>query len=311
MLALRALSPPRGDAQFVALPSFTCAAVGAAVAWSGFSPLFVDVEADGWHLHAAALDAALAKHPGRVAATIACATFGTPPAADQARAWEGLAAIHGVPLLFDAAEGLGTIPPIGVATVYSFEATKPLGTGEGGAVLTTDGALAAELRRLANYGLEGGQVRGTAGLNGKLSELGAAAALAALDAQDIIMAAWGARSSALRERLAGLDVTFQRGATHSPWSSAHILLPTAAARVAAVAAAEALDVEVRTLWDPPLHRQPAWAADSAAVTSRLTTTDDLAARCLSLPMAADLNDGELDRVAEVVRLALRPTPRAR
>lgn len=302
MLALRALSPPRDEALLVAVPSFTCAAVAGAVTWAGFTPLFVDVEPAGWHLDVAALTSALGAHRGRVTATIAGATFGSQPAREQARAWEEACAAHGVPLLFDAAEGLGVTEPVGLATVHSFEATKPHGTGEGGVVLTTDGDLAADLRRLANYGLDDGEVRGTVGMNAKLSELGAAAALAALDALDVTAAAWRARGDALRERLDGLDVSFQRGAIHTPWGAAHIVLPTAAARAAAVRAAEALDVEVRTLWDLPLHLHPAWAG---AARGGLPTTEDLAARSLSLPLAADMDEGELDRVAEVVHAALR------
>jgi dTDP-4-amino-4,6-dideoxygalactose transaminase len=294
MLALRALAGP-GEA--VAIPSFTCAAVAGAVEWSGYRPLFVDVEAGGWHLDPGALEAALASAP--VAAVIGVANFGTPPEPEQLAAWESLAAAAGVPLILDAAAGLGAVAPAGAVTVYSFEATKPTGFGEGGLLVTRDGELAGELRRLANYGLRDGVVSGAVGFNAKLSELGAAAALAALDGVEAVVAARRERGAALRAAAGERDVRFQRGAERSAWTATHVLLASEARRAAALATAAALEVEVRTLWDPPLHRQPAWLAAGVA----LPVTDDLAARSLALPMAADLDERELALVAEVLRQA--------
>ena len=125
MLALRALAGP-GDGRLVAIPSFTCAAVPGAVQWSRFTPLFADVEDEGWHLDPAGLDALLTDRP--VAAVIASATFGTPPPAAQLEAWAAIARAHGAPLIYDAAAGLGAATPFGLATVYSFEATTRQGS---------------------------------------------------------------------------------------------------------------------------------------------------------------------------------------
>jgi dTDP-4-amino-4,6-dideoxygalactose transaminase len=298
MLALRALAGPADRGRYVALPSFTCAAMAGAVEWSGFSPLFVDVDADAWHLEPAALEAAIAANP--VAAVLASATFGTPPPVEQARAWEAVTAAAGVPLIFDAAAGLGAAAPLGAVTAYSFEATKPAGFGEGGLLVTRDPALADELRRLANYGLRDGVVSDAVGFNAKLSELGAAAGLAAMDGVAANVAARRERGAALRAAVRDLDVAFQRGVETSAWDAAHVLLPTPALRAAAVAAASSLDVEIRTLWDPPLHLQPAWRGTASA----LPVTERVAGRSLALPMAADLDASELERVAQVLRHAL-------
>ena len=111
MLALRALAGPGAPDSAVIIPSFTCAAMAGAVQWSGFSPLFVDVEPDGWHLDPAALEAALAAQP--VAAVLASATFGTPRPDEQSRAWLEITAAAGVPLIYDAAAGLGAAEPLG------------------------------------------------------------------------------------------------------------------------------------------------------------------------------------------------------
>jgi dTDP-4-amino-4,6-dideoxygalactose transaminase len=304
MVALRALASRRPRARLVALPSFTCAAMACAVVWSGFEPLFVDVEPAGWHVDPDALSGALAEHPGDVAVILASATFGTPAPAAQEQAWLEVASSAGVPLVFDAAAGLGAAGAFGAVTAYSFEATKPAGVGEGGALVTADAGLADQLRMLINYGLDGGLVRDEFGLNGKLSELGAAAALASLDALAESLQARRARGAALQERLGGLDVAFQGESERSPWSACCVALPSASSRAAALEIAAELGVEVRTLWDPPLHLHPVFDGHGAA-TGRLQITESLAPRMLALPMAADLNEDELDLVAQVIQRAVR------
>jgi dTDP-4-amino-4,6-dideoxygalactose transaminase len=299
MIALRALAGGPDRDRLVIVPSFTCAAVAGAVEWAGFTPLFVDVERAGWHLDPAAVADALDEHAGAVAAILAGATFGTPPPRARCDAWAAAAADAGVPLLYDAAAGLGAAPVAGAVTAYSFEATKPSGTGEGGVMVTDDAALAETLRRLANYGVQGTVVADTVGINAKLSELGAAAALANLDALPGALAARRARGTALAGALVAAGAVLQEGAADSAWDAVHVLLRTPEARAAALDRAAELEVEVRTLWDPPLHRQPAWAGH---VVPRfgLTATEELASRALALPMAVDLTDDEAERVLRVV-----------
>ncbi|HEY4095237.1 MAG TPA: DegT/DnrJ/EryC1/StrS family aminotransferase [Baekduia sp.] len=299
MVALRALAGAPDRRRLVIVPSFTCAAVAGAVEWAGFTPLFVDVERAGWHPDPAAVADALAEHGGAIAAVLAAATFGTPPAPGLIDAWTTAARDAGVPLLFDAAAGLGSTGAAGRVTAYSFEATKPSGAGEGGVMVTDDAELADTLRRLANYGVQGTVVADAVGLNAKLSELGAAAALATLDGLADALAARRARGAALAERLTAAGAVLQDGAVASSWDAVHVVLETAEAREAAVARARELDVEVRTLWDPPLHRQPAWAG-STVPRFGLAATEDLASRSLALPMAADLSEDEAERVARVV-----------
>src|SRR3954468_10126554 len=106
--ALRALVPaPADGARQVVLPSFTFAATAAAVVWCGLEPVFCDIEAEGWHLCPERLEDLLARRPGRVAAVIACAAFGTPPDDDVASAWASAAQDRGIPLIVDAAAGFG------------------------------------------------------------------------------------------------------------------------------------------------------------------------------------------------------------
>jgi dTDP-4-amino-4,6-dideoxygalactose transaminase len=183
-------------------------------------------------------------------------------------------------------------------------ATKPLAIGEGAILCSRDVATVARVASVANFGFDEERVQtGALGLNAKLDEWHCATALAALDRLPDVLAGRRRAAARLREALEPLGCTFQAGCEGSPWQFVPVLAPTPAARDAVVAAA-ADDVELRTYFDPPLHRLGALA--DAPVHGSLATTDDLARRILSLPMANDLTDAELDSIVAVVAAALAP-----
>lgn len=304
MLALAALA---GQRRLVAMPSFTCAAVACAVRWAGLEPLWIDVESDGWQLDPAALSAALDARGEDVAAVIATLTFGAAPSADIAAGWRQACAAHGTPLIVDAAAALGAAPAdgappldtIGAITLFSLGVTKPGGAAEGAVLATRDSELADRLRSLASFGMDGDNVvAGPPGLNGRLSELNAAAALAALDGLEASLGRRRSVAAALLDALGDIPLTLAAGAPTSTFPALHVALPDHATRERARAAAAELGVETRTHWDPPLHRHPAFAQHPAA--GSLAVTEGLAPRCLALPVLEDLRPDEIALVARAL-----------
>ena len=287
--------------------SYTFTATACAIQWAGFEPVFVDIDAGHWHLDPEQLAGALDAYRGRVAGVLACTAFGTPPPAAVRSAWRELCGEAGVPLVIDSAPGFGAVDEDGVPMggtgeleVFSFHATKPFAIGEGGAVFTRDTELAARVHQLVNFGLEPGTRTSVAvGLNGKMSELHAATGLAALERLDEVVAKRQALARYLTTVSAGHGVTLQAGAEASTWQYFQCLADTPAQRDAAIAAARELRVEVRTLHDPALHMHPAFEA--CARHGELPVTEAIAARSVSLPIANDLADHELARIAEVLR----------
>jgi len=158
-LILRGLGVTQGDAVFV--PAFTFVATAEVVPMTNAEPVFVDILPDTYNIDPIKLDAAIeaVKAEGRLkpAAIIAVDLFG------QAADYPALAAIakkHGIYLISDSAQGFGCtidgVQPLEycVATATSFYPAKPLGCyGDGGAVVTNDGAL---MERLISYRVHGG-----------------------------------------------------------------------------------------------------------------------------------------------------------
>jgi len=307
IVALReACGEPTAERPLIAVPSFTFTASACAIRWAGCEPLFVDVDERDWQLDPAALEAALAARRGEVAGVLACSTFGTAPPAGTRERWREACAAHGIPLVIDSAAGFGALDDdgrplggLGDIEVFSFHATKPFAIGEGGAIFSDDEALIARLAQATNFGLDPvDRVSTTAGLNAKMSELQAATALAMLDRFDDALARRRATARMLQARFAEHPLTYQGGSAGSTWQVLQLLVPDAAARRRALAAAAALGVEVRTCFDPPLHRHPAFAGCPRAGT--LEVTERLAARSLSLPLANTLGERQATRLAELV-----------
>jgi len=308
MVALAAVTQDASPVRdLIVTPSYTFAAAVAAIRWTGRQPLMVDVHAEHWQLDEDALERAFARHGRRIAAVLATSTFGTPaPAATRAR-WAATCAAAGVPLVVDSAAAFGATTEDGAwlgtqgdAEVFSFHATKPFATGEGGLVTTRSPELRERMARLVNFGFDGSRtVVETMGMNAKLSELQCAMSLAALDGFDDVLRARRTRAERLREALEPLGYVFQQGSVHSTWQSVPVLAPDAASREAVRRRAAAADVEVRAYFETPLHAHPPYQADPRA--DALHVTDDLASRCLSLPMANDLTDPELARIVDVAR----------
>lgn len=148
--ALRALNIGRGDE--VIVPPYTFIATAAAVRTVGATPVFVDVEPDTYNLSIAATEAAIGP---QTRAIIPVHFAGHPVDLD---ALLPLAARHGLAVLEDAAHAHGSYwqgKPVGArgtAGSFSFQASKNLTAGEGGALVTNDQALARKMWSVINCG---------------------------------------------------------------------------------------------------------------------------------------------------------------
>lgn len=304
MAAIAALVDEIGARKDVVLPSFTFPATAQAALWFGLRPRFLDIDPDHWHLDPSDLEEELASRGAGVGLVIAVSTFGTPPPSAVRRRWEEACAAAGVPLVVDSAAGFGAVAddgtPIGcqgTVEVVSFHATKPFAVGEGGAVFTRSTSLARQIERTINFGFDQRhRITAQRALNGKMSELHAATALAVLDDYDSILEGRRRRAREVVET-AGAAVRWQSECHRSTWQFVPVAFASPHERDIRLAAANG-DVELRSYYEP-LHRLPAFA--QAAVGQRgLKRTEDLADRILSLPMANDLTPAEASMVADVI-----------
>jgi dTDP-4-amino-4,6-dideoxygalactose transaminase len=139
-----------------------------------------------------------------------------------------------------------------------------------------------------------------------MSELHAATALAVLDGFDAVLAARGRLAERYRAALASAEVAVQAGGRHSTWQFVPVLAADAAMREEVLRAAREAEIQLRT-YHEPLHLMPPLRRHRTI--GPLDVTCDLAQRSLSLPLANDMSDEEVERVCALVaspdRLAVR------
>ena len=179
-LVLMAWGIKPGDA--VIVPAFTFCATAEVVALAGATPVMADVDAETFNLDPASCERAVAtaKRLGLTPrAMIPVDLFGQPADHD---AMAFIAAAHRLRVLDDAAQAFGAtykgrkLGALATASATSFFPAKPLGCyGDGGAVFTDDGELAARLKSLRAHG-EGTDKYDAAqiGITGRLDTIQAA-----------------------------------------------------------------------------------------------------------------------------------------
>jgi dTDP-4-amino-4,6-dideoxygalactose transaminase len=198
-------------------------------------------------------------------------------------------------VVFDAAAAATALSGTGAEPVcVSLHATKVLGIGEGGAVLTSDPALATRMTAMTGFGFLGApRVSAIRGGNWRISEYASAVGLAALDALPEKLRTLGRLAAGYRTRLAGRRTRLQDGAGER-WATMTLnaILPEGAV-AETQARLDAARIEWRCWWGPGCHRHPAFADLPRA---DLSGTDALAPRLLGLPFHEGLTEAELDRV---------------
>lgn len=187
-LAYLALGIGPGDE--VVVPGFAFAAPANMTLALGATPVFADVDPDHWCLDPARVAELITS---KTKAIVAVHTYGNVCDMDALRA---LGAEHGVAVVEDTAEALfskyrgrwaGAIGDLGS---LSFQATKTITTGEGGAVLTADPERADLMRLIRNHGMrERRYFHDVVGHNFRLTNLQAALGCAQLDNLPEILAA--------------------------------------------------------------------------------------------------------------------------
>lgn len=304
VLSLEPRNPaaPPGE---VIMPSFTFLAAPAAPVWNNLRPVFVDVDPRTTNVVPEAVAAVITP---RTVAISACHNFGNPC---DIPALEAIAAKHGLPLVIDAAHGFGASlhgKPVGKggkAQVFSLSPTKLLVAGEGGIVATDCDRLAQGLRIGREYGNDGSYDAVFSGVNGRMPELSAATALAGLEMLDEVASRRRAIAVAYRRGLAGfsgVECMEETPGSEPSYKDFSITIDPevfGCSRDRVRGALAARGIETRAYYDPPCHRQRAFARFHDP-RRPLPATDMLASRSLSLPIGEHVDEQIVAEVCEVI-----------
>ncbi|MGD2082850.1 MAG: DegT/DnrJ/EryC1/StrS aminotransferase family protein [Chromatiales bacterium] len=308
-LALRGLGIGPGDE--VVCPALTFVATANAIRHCGARPVFADVAGlDHWNLGAAQLEAVLTERTRALLvvhfAGYACDMPGI----------IALARSHGLAVVEDAAHAPGAslqgIPlgGWGDAGCFSFFSNKNLTTGEGGMLVTERPELADQARLLRSHGMTASTLdrhRGHAfgydviglGYNFRMGELNAALGLAQLDGLKARNRRRGELVARYRDRLDGVEglvLPFADAPGEPAYHLQPVLLPEGVDRERVMGALREAGIQT-SIHYRPIDGLADYCAEGLGPVPQLEVTHAIGDRALSLPLYPELEEEQVDYVA--------------
>jgi pyridoxal phosphate-dependent aminotransferase EpsN len=308
-LAVRLIGVQPGDVVFCS--TLTFAASANPIVYQGARPVFIDSDERSWnmdpHLLAEGLDD-WARRGRLPRAIVVTDLYG------QCAAWDEIGAIaanYGVPVIEDAAEAVGATyrgrwaGNFGSLGVYSFNGNKILTTSGGGMLLSSDPAMIARAAKLATQARDPAPhyEHSEIGYNYRMSNVLAGIGRGQLQSLARRMERRRQISDFYKVELGNLPgIEFMPETPEgrcNHWLTCMTVDPARSRvdRDSILSALNADDIEARPLWKP-MHRQPVFRGEpriGGAVAERLFATG------LCLPSGSGMTDGDLDRVASVIR----------
>lgn len=265
-VAVQVIGIASGDE--VIVPPYTFIATASSVMRVGGTPVFADVD-DSWCIDPDAVEAAVTP---RTKAIVPVHFGGRVADMDRINA---IAEKHGLTVIEDAChswggkwKGKGT-GALGLGGVFSFQASKNITAGEGGAILSDDEGFAEACRAVTNCG----RMKGSAwyahallGTNARMTEFAAAILSAQLSRLEEQTLRRERNAAILNEELAAIEgLTPQPGDERITRRAYHLYClridPDAfgCAREQFTAAAQAEGLPIGAGYDQPLYKQPLFA----------------------------------------------------
>lgn len=306
-LCIRALGI--GDGDEVIVPSFTFIAAANAIRYERAIPVFADIEPETLNLDPARIEAAITP---RTRAILVVHTFGCP--ADLSTILE-IAKRHQLFVIEDACESIGAeydgnkVGAKGDAGVFAFYPNKQITTGEGGAVVTNNPAIATLAKKLRNQGREDSIdwfQHAEFGYNYRISEINCALGIEQLKRIDSILDRREAIAQAYNEKLGGISglklpllnvprrkiswfvyvvrLNQNRNQSHRDW-----IIEELSSR--GIGAAR---------YFAPIHLQPIYKS-AAPHPSNLPVTESVAARSIALPFFNKITNHQQEEVCRTLR----------
>ncbi|MHA6694014.1 DegT/DnrJ/EryC1/StrS family aminotransferase [Homoserinimonas sp. A520] len=283
-----------GPGDEVIVPSFSFAATANAVALTGATPVFVDIESDYFSIDPAAVEAAITP---RTKAIMPVHLYGHP---SNLVALKAIADKHGLQIYEDAAQAhaasVDGIPvgAWGVAGSFSFYPTKNMMSGEGGMITTSSEELERVARMLRNQGMERRYENEVVGFNMRMTDIHAAIGRVQLGK----LAGWTAKRQAnaafLNEHITGVVTPpTAPGAVHVYHQ--YTVRVVDHDRDAFAAELTKRGVGSGSYYPTPIHRLPSFQLELD-----LPVTETATKEVLSLPVYPSLSDGELETIVEAV-----------
>lgn len=284
---------------------FSFASTTHAIARKGLTPVFADIKADDYTLDPGSIESLVTP---RTTAIVPVHVYGTLCDVDSI---QEIADRFGLKVIYDAAHAFGvsrngvSSACFGDASMFSFHATKVFNTIEGGAICFKDRNLYSLLNQWKNFGITGPEDVEYVGGNAKMNEFCAAMGVCNLRHIEEEIAKRSEVEARYRENLTGVSgvklVEPQEGV-----KSNHAYMPVlfdersfGATRDEVFSELEKNGIGARKYFYPLI---PDFACYRSVYSSeRVPVAKWVSDRILTLPMYADLDIEDVDRICTIVK----------
>jgi UDP-2-acetamido-2-deoxy-ribo-hexuluronate aminotransferase len=298
LVALMALGVRAGD-EIITTP-FSFIATAEVIVLLGATPVFVDIDPATCNINPGLIEAQITP---RTRAIMPVSLYGQPSDMEEINA---IATRHGLAVIEDAAQSFGATyrgkQSCNLSTIgcTSFFPSKPLGCyGDGGALFTSDDALAAAAREIRVHGQSRRYVHTRLGVGGRMDTLQCAIVLAKLERFEWEIEQRQRAAASYDALLSGRLQVVGRQRDRTSAYAQYTVVVEERERVQAELHAHGIPTAVH--YPVPMHLQPAYVnrcrADACPVAL------DMAARVMSLPMGPYLDDASARLAAEAVLTA--------
>jgi len=300
-LSLRGFGISSGDEVITVANSFIASAL--AISHVGAKPVLVDVEPQSFTMDVTRLERAITQ---RTRAIIPVHLYGHPADMDPIL---DLAKSHNLKVIEDACQAHGArykSKPAGSlahAAAFSFYPGKNLGAyGDAGMIVTNDPDLANSLRRLRNYGQDQKYRHVVRGYNRRLDTLQAAVLRVKLKYLNCWNRARARHALAYDQLLENSRVVTPRTADYAEavW---HLYVICSTRRDQLRESLQKAGIMAGIHYPIPIHLQPAYH-DLGYKKGDFPVSEMLAKEVLSLPMYAELNRSDIERIAKFIHRSL-------
>jgi len=299
------------DDDEVIVPECTWIATAAPVTYLRARPVFCDIDPVNWCLDPESVKKRITP---RTKAIIVVDLYGNMPLMDELIE---LADEHGIPLIEDAAEALGSTykgsraGKFGVGSVFSFHRTKTITTGEGGMLLLDDERLFERCMFLRDHGRKpDGSMYYNYEVTYKYMPFNLQAALGYAQFQriDELVGRKQEQLRMYRERLGAVDDIElnpePEGGVNGAWITAVVFGKSYnLTKQEAIEGLAQLEIPVRPFFYP-LSSLPAYPGFREKYERLNPVAYDISVRGINLPGAANLTEDQLDSVCEGIKTIL-------
>lgn len=274
--------------------------------WNGIKPIFVDIDPNTLNLDALKVESAITPE---TTAILPVHCYGHPC---DVEAISDIAHRHNLRVIYDAAHAFGvkdnggSILRHGDLSILSFHATKIFNTFEGGAIVCRDAKTKLKIDQLKNFGFVDEITVVAPGINGKMSELNAAAGLMQLRYMDEVIRMRGDVDAIYRKSLSAIKgIRCLNGVSGIKGNFSYFpILVEPHYPISRDSLYEKLkqnNVFARRYFFPLISEFPMYRGLSSAQESNLTVATRIASRILCLPIYPELTEQDQQRVINVLR----------